>query len=217
MRVTWTKKEVKELIALWEGGMSIKNIAKMFGTKYSYSSVVGKIYRMQTAGILSKRNKTKKKKGIMSKQTKKKLTKTIKEIPNAPLKEPKVVPLTTKSVQEKYGKVDWVAGKIPDWYVNPKTNPTMKALDRGESAQKIVAAIADLQKFLLHKNQQYGDSALNPIRIFSQADQCEQIKVRIDDKLNRLVQGSATLESDEDVIKDLIGYLILLLIHLQEQ
>ena len=68
----------------------------------------------------------------------------------------------------------------------------------------------------MKKNEQYGDSALEPIRIFSKADKHEQLKVRIDDKLNRLVQGNADIESDEDVVKDLIGYLILLLISMKD-
>lgn len=67
--------------------------------------------------------------------------------------------------------------------------------------------------FLLEKNDQYGDSALEPNRIFSQADTAEQIKVRIDDKINRLVMGTDNLEKDDDILKDLIGYLILLLVH----
>jgi len=86
----------------------------------------------------------------------------------------------------------------------------------GESGTAIVTMIEEIKDFLLNKNTQYGDSALNPIRIFSKADKSEQLKVRIDDKLNRLMQGNASLESDEDVVKDLIGYLILLLIHLRE-
>ena len=56
----------------------------------------------------------------------------------------------------------------------------------------------------------YGDSALNPIRIMSQASNIEQILVRIDDKLNRLKQGQNLLFDDEDVIMDLIGYYVLL-------
>lgn len=66
---------------------------------------------------------------------------------------------------------------------------------------------------LLQKNIQYGNSVLTPKRIFSKADTSEQIKVRIDDKLNRLISGNDSIESDEDVIFDLIGYLILLLVH----
>jgi len=81
---------------------------------------------------------------------------------------------------------------------------------------KIIKTIEDIRLFLLKKNEQYGDSALEPIRIFSKADKHEQLKVRIDDKLNRLVQGNADIESDEDVVKDLIGYLILLLISMKD-
>ena len=64
-----------------------------------------------------------------------------------------------------------------------------------------------LQEIILSKNRKYGNSALAPIRIFSQADPMEQINTRIDDKINRLLQGS--VEEDEDVELDLIGYLIL--------
>ena len=81
---------------------------------------------------------------------------------------------------------------------------------------KIVKTIDEIRDFLLLKNDQYGDSALEPIRIFSKSSRDEQLKVRIDDKLNRLVQGNANIESDEDVIKDLIGYLILLLVSMRE-
>jgi hypothetical protein len=60
---------------------------------------------------------------------------------------------------------------------------------------------------LIEKNISYGDSALNPIRIFSVADATEQLKVRIDDKLNR-VKNNQGFAGDND-IDDLIGYLIL--------
>jgi hypothetical protein len=60
---------------------------------------------------------------------------------------------------------------------------------------------------LLEKNKAYGNSALDPVRVFSRASSEEQILVRIDDKLSRIARGSAV---GEDVILDLIGYLILL-------
>jgi hypothetical protein len=65
----------------------------------------------------------------------------------------------------------------------------------------------ELRIMLMEKNQKYGDSAINPIRFFSKANSVEQIKVRIDDKLNRLVNQQDN--EDEDVIKDLLGYLVL--------
>jgi hypothetical protein len=65
-----------------------------------------------------------------------------------------------------------------------------------------------IKELLLEKNRKYGDSALNPVRVFSKSDSMEQIRVRIDDKLSRLRNQQA--DEDEDVIDDLIGYLVLL-------
>jgi hypothetical protein len=64
----------------------------------------------------------------------------------------------------------------------------------------------DLASLLKEKNKAYGNSALDPVRIFSKASPEEQIRVRIDDKLSRLVRGQA---GGEDVRKDLMGYLVL--------
>tara|TARA_R100001509_G_scaffold15317_1_gene7803 strand:- start:2868 stop:3266 length:399 start_codon:yes stop_codon:yes gene_type:complete len=80
--------------------------------------------------------------------------------------------------------------------------------------QKLIAEVFDeMKELVLQKNNQYGDSVLDPKRYFSSAPTDEQIKVRIDDKLNRLVLGNDSLESDNDIIKDLIGYLTLLLVY----
>ena len=82
--------------------------------------------------------------------------------------------------------------------------------------QKEIARVCDdIKELLLYKNKQYGDSALNPSRIFSKASAVEQILVRIDDKLNRIKKGAGLVANDEDVIQDLIGYLILLKIALK--
>jgi hypothetical protein len=67
-----------------------------------------------------------------------------------------------------------------------------------------------IEKMLIEKNRAYGDSALEPVRIFSKAQTIEQLYVRIDDKLSR-VEGGHEYPGD-DTIKDLIGYLVLLLI-----
>ena len=80
---------------------------------------------------------------------------------------------------------------------------------------QITSVCDDIKELLLEKNRKYGDSALNPNRIFSKADAVEQILVRIDDKLNRIQKGAGLLENDEDVVSDLIGYLVLLKIALK--
>ena len=87
-----------------------------------------------------------------------------------------------------------------------------KWADKLDSQKEIKKVAEEVVEMLLEKNKQYGDSVLSPNRIFSKASQDEQIKVRIDDKLNRLMLGDDSMESDEDIIKDLIGYLILLLV-----
>jgi hypothetical protein len=82
--------------------------------------------------------------------------------------------------------------------------------------QADIAEVCDeLKELLLEKNRKYGDSALNPVRIFSKASTLEQLKVRMDDKLSRL--RNAADDEDEDPTTDLIGYLILYKVALKQQ
>ena len=75
----------------------------------------------------------------------------------------------------------------------------------------VAAAIAqvcdDVKRVLLEKNRAYGNSALDPVRIFSRADPVEQLNVRIDDKLSRIARGREFAGDDTEL--DLIGYLVL--------
>lgn len=68
--------------------------------------------------------------------------------------------------------------------------------------------IAEMRELLIAKNQAYGNSALEPVRIFSKATPVEQLLVRIDDKLSRLCRGDEY--PGDDTITDLLGYLLLL-------
>lgn len=79
-----------------------------------------------------------------------------------------------------------------------------------ETSDHIALVCETVKTLLLEKNQKYGDSALSPARIFSKSDVVEQLLVRIDDKLSRIQKGAGLVASDEDVIVDLIGYLVLL-------
>ncbi len=81
--------------------------------------------------------------------------------------------------------------------------------------QTDIACVCDeIRNLLLEKNRKYGDSALNPVRIFSKASVLEQLKVRMDDKLSRL--RNAQDDEDEDPTTDLIGYLILYKVALRQ-
>jgi len=73
--------------------------------------------------------------------------------------------------------------------------------------EKVHAILSDLEDLLVLKNKKYGNSALDPKRIFSDANPTEQIKVRIDDKLSRMATGT---NDNEDTVQDLMGYLVLL-------
>jgi len=75
------------------------------------------------------------------------------------------------------------------------------------AGNKIWEACHEIAHMLIEKNISYGNSALEPARIFSTADSTEQLKVRIDDKLNR-VKNNQGYAGDND-IDDLIGYLVL--------
>ena len=76
-----------------------------------------------------------------------------------------------------------------------------------QSQQDIATVCGEIRELLTEKNRKYGDAALSPIRVFSKSDPLEQIRVRLDDKLSRLRNQAE--DEDEDVITDLIGYLVL--------
>lgn len=78
--------------------------------------------------------------------------------------------------------------------------------------RRLTNNLADL---LVQKNKKYGDSALNPVRVFSKATPIEQLKVRLDDKISRLKTQDIT--EDEDVVVDLLGYLVLLKLAMENQ
>ncbi len=91
----------------------------------------------------------------------------------------------------------------------------MKDTNEQSVREAISTVCSGIEALLLEKNRKYGNSALDPIRCFSKANPLEQILVRIDDKLSRISRGAGLLASDEDVINDLIGYLVLLKIALR--
>lgn len=78
----------------------------------------------------------------------------------------------------------------------------------GGFSNEVLSILEAVGSMLIEKNRKYGDSALNPARIFSRADTVEQLKIRIDDKINRV--RNQQNDEDEDVEMDMIGYLVLL-------
>ena len=79
------------------------------------------------------------------------------------------------------------------------------------SEEKIRKVATEVMELLIKKNRAYGDSALNPSKVFSKLDATEALCSRIDDKLNR-IKNRGISDDTEDTVKDLVGYLILLLV-----
>jgi hypothetical protein len=75
--------------------------------------------------------------------------------------------------------------------------------------EKIDILFENFKEFLKEKNRRYGDSAISPIRIFSKADNIEQLLVRCDDKANRIKNSTDFRKND---IADLFGYISLIMI-----
>ncbi|HUW35028.1 MAG TPA: hypothetical protein VM223_25740 [Planctomycetota bacterium] len=100
--------------------------------------------------------------------------------------------------------------KHKPWNRKPKPEqpPAQPQATGLTDAQQAIAEVCDeLKAMLLGKNASYGNSVFEPVRIFSHADPREQIAVRLDDKLSRLMRGHAA-PGDNDK-RDFIGYLII--------
>ena len=82
-------------------------------------------------------------------------------------------------------------------------------MDKNLFAVQVTQVLEEIRDLLIAKNQKYGNSALEPLGVFSQLSAKEGLLVRIDDKLKRIKNGSLERD-DEDVVNDLIGYLVLL-------
>ena len=78
-----------------------------------------------------------------------------------------------------------------------------------EKSEATIESVCDaLKEFLLAKNKNYGNSATEPVRVFSKSNANEGILVRMDDKLSRIKNSDTCARND---VTDLAGYLILLM------
>jgi hypothetical protein len=111
------------------------------------------------------------------------------------------------------GTVYWTSYTDVKFYDKP-TQSAKDFLDsdapKNDNFESNVSDVLDqIKQMLISKNKKYGNSALQPSNIFSKLSAKEGLLVRIDDKLKRIANGSYQ-NDDEDVINDLMGYLVLL-------
>lgn len=78
-----------------------------------------------------------------------------------------------------------------------------------DTTDKIRDLFDNFADFLIEKNNRYGDSALNPTKIFSEIDAGSQIRTRLDDKLQRIANSDELRKND---VCDVFGYVALLMI-----
>lgn len=78
-----------------------------------------------------------------------------------------------------------------------------------EAFQKQVQSVLkDLEDLLIVKNRSYGNSFAEPVNIFAKGlPKDALIRIRLDDKLSRITNG--TDELNEDTVQDIMGYFVL--------
>jgi len=81
----------------------------------------------------------------------------------------------------------------------------MKELSKTQ--KQIIETCENFKQFLIEKNKRYGDSALNPLNVFSKQDAESSIRIRVDDKLKRIKNSNELRKND---VIDIMGYLFLL-------
>lgn len=93
-------------------------------------------------------------------------------------------------------------------FARAKKQETLKFVPKNElsSEELIDMACKALAEFLKNKNKSYGDSIRSPRRFYGKGTPMELVNARIDDKLNRIFQG--TEYEDDDDLYDLAGYVI---------
>ena len=90
------------------------------------------------------------------------------------------------------------------YYDYDRNGPLTSAFDL-----KLDMELTKIGELLKSKNKAYGNTALNPLGIFSKLDASEALRARIDDKLAR-ISNKGINDQTEDTVSDLIGYLLLL-------
>lgn len=90
-------------------------------------------------------------------------------------------------------------------------NPVFSSRDEIPTQQKIKDIFSGMTDLLLYKNEKYGDSAINPKKIFYKGDSANSILIRLDDKIGRVMSNTEEKPRVNDVA-DIIGYCTLLLV-----
>ena len=91
---------------------------------------------------------------------------------------------------------------------DPRVMILARPVRQEEFGQAVDDVLAEIGSALKDKNRAFGNAVLEPIRCFSRySSPAEQVRVRIDHKLARMMRGSGC---DAKLVRSLIGDLVLL-------
>lgn len=82
--------------------------------------------------------------------------------------------------------------------------------DKTPTKDKIKIVLSNFSNMLIEKNNRYGNSALNPLEVFTGKTQPLGLGVRLDDKISRIKNSKELRKND---VADLMGYLTLLCVN----
>ena len=118
-----------------------------------------------------------------------------------------------KSSEETHSKYYYEQGRN-GWF-SDSSNNTENSLKEFNFKEELLKMTNNITELLISKNTDYGNTALNPTNVFSKLNSREAICARIDDKLSR-ISNRGINDKTEDTIDDLIGYLLLLKMAMNE-
>ena len=121
--------------------------------------------------------------------------------------------LITKEAYDEYTKNVWE--KDPNAYKFRKTCESdieykNRMLGKGNSltSEATIESVCDaLKEFLLAKNKNYGNSATEPLKIFSKISNIERMLCRLDEKMSRIKNSDELRQND---VVDALGYFVLI-------
>lgn len=76
------------------------------------------------------------------------------------------------------------------------------------TAWKVTKITEGLNSLIQYKNKNYGDAAINPLKIFNKAESNNAVEIALDNKISRIQNADAVRKND---LTDLVSYGILLL------
>lgn len=97
--------------------------------------------------------------------------------------------------------------KLSDSYMHAHMNEALYT----DTQAKLIDVLDGMKNLLLYKNRKYGDSAINPKKVFYKGDSTNSILIRLDDKIGRVMSNPDDKPRVNDVA-DIIGYCTLLLV-----